>query len=56
MIFESGLPFTILQPAPYMQNWSGLRSIGRRCAFRTLCMPSSVSSTSRMWPKQPGSC
>jgi uncharacterized protein YbjT (DUF2867 family) len=22
MIFESGLPFTILQPAPYMQNWS----------------------------------
>lgn len=22
MILESGLPFTILQPAPYMQNWS----------------------------------
>ena len=21
MIFESGIPFTILQPAPYMQNW-----------------------------------
>jgi NAD(P)H dehydrogenase (quinone) len=21
MIFESGLPYTILQPAPYMQNW-----------------------------------
>lgn len=23
MIFESGLPYTILQPAPYMQNWLG---------------------------------
>lgn len=28
MIFESGLPFTILQPAPYMQNWlAGWKSI-----------------------------
>ena len=28
MIFESGLPFTIVQPAPYMQNWlAGWKSI-----------------------------
>jgi uncharacterized protein YbjT (DUF2867 family) len=27
-IFESGIPFTILQPAPYMQNWlAGWKSI-----------------------------
>ena len=32
MLFESGLPFTILQPAPYMQNllagWKGIREDG----------------------------
>jgi uncharacterized protein YbjT (DUF2867 family) len=32
MIFESGLPFTILQPAPYMQNllanWNGIVEAG----------------------------
>jgi uncharacterized protein YbjT (DUF2867 family) len=42
MIFESGLPFTILQPAPYMQNlltgWKGVVEDG------ILRVPYSVSS------------
>jgi len=42
MIFESGLPFTILQPAPYMQNllagWKSVIEDG------VLCVPYSVDS------------
>ena len=42
MIFESGLPFTILQPAPYMQNllggWKSIIEVG------VLCVPYSVDS------------
>ena len=42
MIFESGLPFTILQPAPYMQNllggWKGIIEVG------VLRVPYSVDS------------
>src|SRR5215208_3270420 len=42
MIFESGLPFTILQPAPYMQNllagWKGIVEDG------VLHVPYSISS------------
>jgi NAD(P)H dehydrogenase (quinone) len=42
MIFESGLPFTILQPAPYMQNLlSGWKSIVEE---RLLRVPYSVHS------------
>ena len=34
-LFESGLPFTILHPAPYMQNWSsGWRSIVEQGVLR----------------------
>src|SRR5688572_26940387 len=42
MIFESGLPFTILQPAPYMQNllagWKSIIAVG------VLRVPYSVDS------------
>jgi uncharacterized protein YbjT (DUF2867 family) len=42
MIFESGLPFTILQPTPYMQNllagWKSITEEG------VLCVPYSVNS------------
>lgn len=42
MLFESGLPFTILQPAPYMQNLlAGRRSI---LEDRVLRVPYSVDS------------
>src|SRR5678815_3379457 len=42
MLFESGLPFTILQPAPYMQNLlSGWRSIVEEGVLR---VPYSVES------------
>jgi len=42
MIFESGLPFTILQPAPYMQNWlAGWKSIVEEGILR---VPYSVNS------------
>src|SRR5215207_3173164 len=42
MIFESGLPFTILQPAPYMQNLlAGWKSIVDRGVLR---VPYSVDS------------
>ena len=42
MIFESGLPFTILQPAPYMQNLlAGWKSIVEEGALR---VPYSVAS------------
>ncbi len=35
MIFESGLPFTILQPAPYMQNWlAGWKNIVEESVLR----------------------
>ncbi len=40
MLFESGIPFTILQPAPYMQNllagWKNILEVG------ILCVPYSV--------------
>ncbi len=43
MIFESGLPFTILQPAPYMQNLlAGWKSIVEDSVLR---VPYSVDST-----------
>ena len=42
MIFESGLPFTILQPAPYMQNLlAGWKSIVEDGVLR---VPYSVDS------------
>ena len=42
MIFESGLPFTILQPAPYMQNLlAGWKSISENGVLR---VPYSVDS------------
>jgi len=42
LIFESGLPFTILQPAPYMQNWlAGWKSIVEDGVLR---VPYSVNS------------
>jgi len=42
ILFESGLPFTILQPAPYMQNLlAGWKSI---VEDRVLCVPYSVNS------------
>ena len=42
MLFESGLPFTILQPAPYMQNlWAGWKSIVEEGILR---VPYSVNS------------
>ena len=42
MIFESGLPFTILQPAPYMQNLlAGWKSIAEGGVLR---VPYSINS------------
>ena len=39
MIFESGLPFTILQPAPYMQNLlAGWKSIVEDGVLRVPCL------------------
>lgn len=42
MIFESGIPFTILQPAPYMQNL--LASWKKAVEEGVLCVPYSVHS------------
>ena len=59
MIFKSGLPFTILQPAPYMQN---LLAAGKALlkmvssVFRIRSTPNSVSLILKISPKLPKLC